>query len=213
MKKLMSNWALALVYMMLIISLSVFITLNFRQLYYWDIDHLKISETTGYSKEEIKSNYDELIDYNVLPGKKELVFPTLPMSEPGRIHFVEVKRIFMAFEWIGMGALILGVAGTILMRKKKEYGYLKITAIITIVIPVVLGAIVALNWETAFVAFHHIFFNNDYWIFDPVKDPVITILPDTFFLHCAIMILGGVVIGAGICGVLYGRCKRRRAFE
>lgn len=208
MKKTMSNWVMALIYMMIIISVAVMVTLNFRPLYYWDIDNLNISDTTGMSKEEIKANYDELIDYNVLPQKADLKFPTLAMSESGRIHFVEVKRIFVAFECIGIAALVLGIAGTIWKRRKKEYGFLKIAGIITLVIPAVLGGFVAANWDKAFVTFHHIFFNNDYWIFNPDTDPIITILPDTFFLHCAVMILSFIVLGALICGVVYRKCRK-----
>lgn len=36
---------------------------------------------------------------------------------------------------------------------------------------------------------HKVFFDNDYWLFDPKYDPVITILPDRFFLHCGILIV------------------------
>lgn len=208
MKKTISNWILALIYMLFIISCSVTLTLNFRPLYYFDIDHLNISELSGLPKEEIKENYDALIDYNVLPGKSELKFPTLAMSEPGRIHFVEVKRIFVAFEAIGVITLVLGIAGTMWKRKRKEFGFLKIAGILTVAVPAVLGIFIAANWDKAFVTFHHIFFNNDYWIFDPAKDPVITILPDTFFLHCAVMILGGVVLGALISVFCYWKsCK------
>lgn len=39
----------------------------------------------------------------------------------------------------------------------------------------------AVNWEAVFIMFHKIMFRNDYWLFDEALDPVITILPDTFF--------------------------------
>lgn len=78
-----------------ILSASVVFTLNFRPLYYMDIHHYKLPENTGYPEEEIRQNYDALIDYNSFFYRGELEFPTLPMSEEGRIHFVEVKRIFV----------------------------------------------------------------------------------------------------------------------
>lgn len=102
----------------------------------------------------------------------------------------------------------MGIAGTIWKRKRKEFGFLKIAGILTVAVPAVLGIFIAANWDKAFVTFHHIFFNNDYWIFDPVKDPVITILPDTFFLHCAVMILGGVVLGALISAFCYRKSRK-----
>jgi integral membrane protein (TIGR01906 family) len=57
------------------------------------------------------------------------------------------------------------------------------------VVPAICGILIALNWEQAFITFHHIFFRNDYWLFDPATDPIIVILPDAFFLHCAVGIL------------------------
>ena len=43
-----------------IISLAVILTLNFRPLYYFDIDYFHLEENTGYSEEIIRSNYDAL---------------------------------------------------------------------------------------------------------------------------------------------------------
>ena len=68
----------------------------------------------------------------------------------------------------------------------------------------------AVNWDWAFVTFHHIAFDNDYWIFDPATDPVYNILPDTFFLHCALLILAGVVLGSVVCGLVYRKLRRKK---
>lgn len=194
---------LALVLTLTIISVSVVFTLAFRPLYYLDISALDISEQSGYSEEEIRENYDVLIDYNMSLGKDKLEFPTLAMSEPGRIHFEEVRDIFNIFKYMAMAGVVLSIGGIVFCIRRKEYRYLKLTSILAIALPAVLGLLVALNWDWAFVTFHHIAFDNDYWIFDPLTDPVITILPDTFFMHCALMILGCVVLGSIVCGLAY----------
>lgn len=199
---------LALVLTLTIISVSVVFTLAFRPLYYLDISALDIPGQSGYSEEEIRDNYDVLIDYNLSFGGGQLEFPTLAMSEPGRIHFEEVRDIFNLFKYMAAAGTVVSIAGIVFCTRRKEYKYLKLTSILTVALPAVLGILVALNWEQAFVTFHHIAFDNDYWIFDPATDPVIMILPDTFFLHCALMILGCVVLGSVICGVVY---RRRRA--
>lgn len=199
--------ALALVFF--IISFAVVFTLNFRPLYYFDINHLNISETSGYPVDEIRENYDVLIDYNSILGPDTLEFPTLAMSDSGRIHFEEVKVIFVAVQILCVVTLILSIAGILWQRTKKDVRYLKYTSILAIAIPAVLGILIGLNWDQFFVTFHHIFFNNDYWIFSPSTDPVITILPDTFFLHCAVMILGLVVLGSVLCFVIYKILKKR----
>lgn len=199
--------ALALVLTLTIISVSVVFTLAFRPLYYLDISVLNIPEQSGYSEEEIRANYNVLIDYNLSFGKDPLSFPSLAMSEPGRIHFEEVRSIFDIFKYMAMSGVILSIAGILFCIRRKEYWYLKLTSILSVALPVILGLLVAFNWDWAFVAFHHLAFDNDYWIFDPLTDPVITILPDTFFMHCALMILGCVILGSIICGQIYRRHK------
>ncbi len=200
---------LALVLTLAIIGISVVGTLAFRPLYYHDMAALGIAEDTGLSEEEIRRNYDALIDYNMAWTDGDLKFPTLPMSETGKIHFEEVKEIFDVFKYLAVFGSVLGVVGIVFMAKKKEYRYLKMTAIISCGLPVVLGILVALFWDKIFVIFHELFFNNDYWIFDYRTDPIILLLPDEFFMHCALLIFGGVLFGALVCLICYVVFRRR----
>ena len=137
-----------------------------------------------------------------------LELPTLPMSETGRIHFEEVKVIFVFFQWAAIVSMILVIILIRLNQKRENYRFWKYTSVMSIAVPVVLAALIALNWDMVFVVFHKIMFNNDYWIFDASTDPVIMILPDSFFMHCAIMALLGVVVGSVGCFLIYLRKKR-----
>lgn len=185
-------------------SFSVVLVLCLRQIYYADIRFLDIAEDTGLSEQEIRDNYDVLIDYNLIwKGVDELEFPSFPMSEHGRIHFEEVKRIFVAVQCI---CAVSGISFLILAWRrirKREYGFLKLLSVFTLVIPAIFGALAVADWDTFFVRFHELFFSNDYWIFDPVTDPVINILPDQFFAHCAGAILLCLVAGCIVAGGLY----------
>ena len=200
---------LSLILTLTLISLTVVLTLACKPLYYLDIHALHIPETTGYTISEIKANYDAVIDYSLSFGKASLEFPTFPMSEGGRIHFEEVKNIFNLFKYMAIFGTLAGAAGILRQRRKQSYGYLKLTAILTVALPAVIGATVALNWDWTFAAFHELAFNNDYWLFDPATDPVINILPDAYFLHCAVMILLLVILGSLICGLIYRRVQRK----
>ncbi|MDO5538495.1 MAG: TIGR01906 family membrane protein [Eubacteriales bacterium] len=199
----------AVTVMLCIMSLAVVLTLAFRPLYYFDIDYLEIEESSGYPEKEIRENYDALISYNLSPFEKKLEFPSFPMSEEAEIHFTEVKNIFQFFLKL---CCICGPVSVILImwkRKREEYGYLKAAGIATIAVPAVMGLFIGLNWERAFVLFHELVFQNDYWIFDSAADPVINILPDRFFLHCAVMILGIIAAGAAVCLAGYSIGKRK----
>ena len=138
------NILLSLALVLFIISAAVVITLNFRPLYYFDIDFLGIEAYSGLNRDVIIENYNELIRYNSVFGPKTLNFPTLPMSESGRIHFEEVKVVFNFFEISAIVSGVLSVIGILLQKRKKNTEYLLLAGILTVGIPAVLAAFIAM---------------------------------------------------------------------
>lgn len=208
-----SNLLLALVGTLLIFCGAVVIVLNLRQIYYFDIKFLNLKEEVGLDDWIIRRNYDTLIDYNLITKQvAELRFPSFPMSESGKIHFEEVKRIFVVIQYLCGASLVLFLLGFIRKLYRRDFGCLKLMSMLSFVIPLALGAAVALDWQQFFVRFHELFFSNDYWLFDPVTDPVIRILPDEFFLHCAAAVLLFIVMGSILSGLLYRLFTRRRRY-
>ena len=73
------------------------------------------------------------------------------------------------------------------------------------------GGLAALDFDRAFVVFHSLFFpGKTNWLFDPRTDEIINILPQEFFMNCALLILAILIIG---CAVLIGfdlRCNRKK---
>lgn len=204
---------LALMLTFFIICLAVIVTVFFKQLYYFDIDYLKISEFSGVSKEVIKANYDVLIQYQSLFYQGTLNLPDFVMSTTGRIHFEEVKRIF---EMIQIICLVTGVISIVMICqniKQKEYRFLRLTPMFSIGIPTVVGFFAAIDFDKAFVIFHKIFFRNDYWIFDYTTDPIITILPERFFMHCLMMIILIVIVLSVIMYMIYKKKCREMIKE
>ena len=127
---------------LLIISFSVTLTLNFRPLYYADIQNLHITELSGREEKDIRSNYDALIDYNSLFNHQPLKFPTCAMPESGRIHFEEVKKIFDFFGWLFVGTLLLTAAAAFYFIKKHAWLWFRIAGILCIALPAFLGLMV-----------------------------------------------------------------------
>ncbi len=185
---------IGIIFTLLFISLAVVYTINFRSLYYMDIDRLGIEAISGMERADILTNYNALIDYCSPFFTGDLQFPTLEASESGIQHFVEVKNIFVSFYYIGIAALVIGVTIIIHKTKIREYSYLLVSAITAIVLPLLVGLYMAVDFDRAFHVFHKIFFKNDYWIFDPTTDPVILILPEEFFMHSAILIIAIVLL-------------------
>lgn len=204
---------IGLVFTVLLLSLGIVFTINFRPLYYLDVKLLNIPETSGYSKEEIIENYDALIDYSSPFYKGKLSFPSLDASPSGIQHFEEVKDIFVAFYWLGAISIISALAIIIYKSRIKDISYLLVSSITAIILPLVVGCLLAIDFDRAFLIFHKIFFSNDYWIFDPLIDPVINILPATFFLHCALLIIAFIIIGSLIMLLIYLYLKRHSGIK
>lgn len=198
---------LALLLTICIICFAVIVTVFFKQLYYFDIDYLNIAKYTGLSKDVIKENYDILIQYQSIFFQGDLNMPDFVMSTTGRIHFEEVKRVF---EVIQITFIVTGILSGIMIyqnMKQKEYRFLQLTSIFSVGIPTIIGFFAALDFDKAFVIFHNIVFRNNYWIFDYTTDPVITILPESFFMHCFMMIIFIVIF---ISVVMYWLYKKKR---
>ena len=182
-------------------------TVGFKQLYYFDIDYLNISELSGLSKDDIKLNYDYLIDYNLNKNVSEFKLPTLKSSPQGKIHFEEVRNIFQNINKLAKLLLGVSLVGIILSVKNKNIKILKTTSITLIIMPLLLTVPILLNFEKSFIIFHKLLFRNDYWIFNPDLDPVINILPEEFFFHSGMMILILILLVSIVLFVMYKLCK------
>ena len=188
-----------------VICLAVSITVWFRPLYYLDMKLLDIPEQSGYSGEICRENYDVLIDYNVIGGSSELEFPDMQISEHGRIHFEEVKRIFIFMQIEALAGI--AVLAAVYFRKKRK-GWMHLNGFVTAVIASSVLLAVVIDWDWAFETMHSLLFDNDYWLFNPQTDPVIKILPDEFFMHCGIMIIGLTAAFTAGLEALYRRKKK-----
>ena len=197
----------ALLLVLFIISSAVVLILNSRFIYHLDIKLLNLPEQVGMSEADILENYDRLIEYNSVLYDGELELPDFPMSDSGRIYFYEVKQIFSVFQIMLVCTLVLGALFMIIRLKKGDPSFFKLGGIITLTLPLALGLLIAIGWDSVFVAFHKLFFNNDYWMFSAATDPVITILPDTFFMHCALLILLIILLSGILMLLLYSRLR------
>ncbi|CEQ24993.1 membrane protein [[Clostridium] sordellii] len=209
MKKI-SNLILAFSMSLFIITSIVKFTVVFKPLYYFDIKHLNIPILSGMPEEEIKLNYDYLIKYNTSYRDYKFNMPTLKSSIQGKIHFEEVRDVFKVLNKINIISGVISVLGIYIVLKKKEIKIIKYAGIISILIPIFLVIPITIQFEKSFEIFHRLIFNNDYWIFDPSKDPVINMLPAEFFLHCGVVILTGILIFSSIILTIYKILKNKR---
>ena len=204
------NVIFSIIFSVFIISTIVKFTVGFKQLYYFDIEYLSIPILSGLSKEDIKKNYDYMIDYNLDKDKKEFELPSIKSSDNGKIHFEEVRNIFQILNKIFYISLLASIISLAINILNKNIEVLKTTSKTLILIPLILMLPIVVNFEGTFVLFHNIMFNNDYWIFDPNLDPVINILPQEFFFHAGMMILILIIIASLTNYLIYRLLKREQ---
>ena len=197
-------------FLITLISIGLAIAVNFRPLYYLNISWLKLPESSGLNAVVIKENYNALIDYSCPFFKGDLVFPSIRSSASGISHFAEVKAIFNGIYIAGAVSLVICVVSFIIKRKSNEYRYLLISGIIAVILPVLLVIFSLINFNALFTLFHMAVFKNDDWLFNPETDPIIDLLPETYFLECALIIAAVVIIGAAIAIVCYFIRKKNR---
>ena len=188
MKKIL-NMIISISLAMFIISGSVILGLKCKSIYYKDVSKLNISSMSGLSEDEIKLNYDYLIDYNLNDFVGEFKLPTIKFSNEGKIHFEEVRNIFQFIKKLFYISFVISLVGIIFNIKNRNIKFLKYSSIMTILLPIITSIPVMINFNYFFIKFHQVVFSNDYWIFDPDIDPVIEILPQEVFLHIGLFIL------------------------
>lgn len=200
---------LSIILTIIFIIVSVKLTLNFKILYYWDITNLSIIKNTDLNIKEIKENFSYLIYY--LNSHKNITFclPSLPSSKEGLIHFKDVKNIFNFLDKFLFINIFISVPVIYYKLKiTKNVSFLKYSSILTIIMPLSLIIPLTSNFDKGFTLFHRIFFSNDYWIFDPSKDPIINLLPEAFFFHSVLLILFFIILFSLISYILYKNMRK-----
>ena len=199
-------------FMVALLAIGLAIAVNFRPLYYLDISRLNIVQNSGFNAVVIKENYNILIDYCCPFHTGPLEF-TIRASQSGLSHFAEVKQIFNCIYIAGAISLLFVVISFIIKAKLGELKYLRNCAIITVILPALVGIFALIDFDTLFLLFHKVTFSNDDWLFDPVTDPIINMLPEEFFMQCAFIIVGTMLIGVITVLIIYFVVKKNRRVE
>lgn len=155
-------------------------------LYWGEIHWLKLTEY-GFTSGQLFGNYRQLMAYLNFPWVQPLRMRDFPTSVAGAQHFGDVKQLFL-LAWL---LLLLSLPGLVVFFRSEQWRRqvesLYYPAWVVALLPVVVGGLAALDFDQFFVTFHHLFFNNNNWLFDPQTDPVIMVLPEAFFAHCFIL--------------------------
>lgn len=194
---------LALLAAVVLLTGSIAVPILCRPFYYAHIGPMELEARTGYTEAEIRTAFDEMMDFCL--GRGEFSTGVLKWSESGRSHFADVRVLFL----FDLRALCVSAAALLLVCLVMKYGGCHCGRILGRGPAfwagaglggafLIVGGLAALDFDRAFVVFHALFFpGKDNWLFDPATDQIINILPQAFFMHCAILILAVLIIGCG----------------
>jgi integral membrane protein (TIGR01906 family) len=197
---------LALVMALVLLTAAIAAPILCRPFYYAHIGPLELCQKTGLTESEIKTAYNEMLDYCL--GSSEFSTGVLAWSDSGKSHFTDVRGLFLLdLRVLAVSAVILVAllilsharkwrAAPILGRGPRFWAGAGLGGLF-----LVIGGLAALDFDRAFVVFHSLFFpGKTNWLFDPAVDQIINILPEVFFRNCAILIL--VILVAGCAALM-----------
>lgn len=193
-----------------VLSLSVLLTIYLAWLFYpIEVDLLKITKVVFMTKKSILYNFNGLMDYLTNPLVKSLKFASFTASKAGLAHFADVKGLFHLAQALFILSSLPALPFLSKNIKAKTLGLYRRYLGLAIILPLAVAIMALLiGFDNFFVLFHHILFaGKDNWSFDPLTDPVIWILPETFFMHCFILFF---VLYEAIFIGLFGISRRRK---
>ena len=143
----------------------------------------------------LRGGRDTLSVMTTVEGKEQDFF-----NEQDRFHMGEVRDLFIGGLNIRMGSCIAAVLCLVFLlatradiRKVIPRSYQAALGV-SAAAAAIIGIAAVIDFNTVFVQFHHIFFDNDQWIFDPATDYMIRMLPEGLF-YDFVMRIGGIFLG------------------
>ncbi|MFD1671696.1 TIGR01906 family membrane protein [Agrilactobacillus yilanensis] len=188
--------------LLFLLTAAIFITIIGTFIYYpIDAKQANLPQMVNMTLQELMKNYSALMAYLHFPWLTQLQMPDFPSSANGLAHFADVKKLFILNEILLVLSAIVALPTLKHWYQRKQLWYLYRPFQIGAVLPILIGGIAATNFDQFFITFHHLFFSqNSNWLFDPAVDPIINVLPESFFSHCFIVffVLFELLMGIGI---------------
>lgn len=170
-----------------IIALSVTLTIFLAvPLFFGEIFWYQLTDLVQMTAGKIGHNFLILMNYLINPLETKLSMPDFPSSASGLHHFAEVKNLFMLVFFL----TIILIPFIIRFMKENLSLVFHNGLRVVMLFPLAIGVIAWLiGFDQFFVAFHEVLFRDNSWLFDPATDPIISVLPEQFFMHSFLIFL------------------------
>ena len=144
----------------------------------------------------LRGNREDLVVYADIGGVETEFF-----NDQEKVHMKDCRALFLGGIRIRqISSAVAAFSFLILLltsrREKREAGpsaisrilpkYFQIGCLLFLALLAVLGGMFVSDFTRYFTEFHHIFFNNDLWLFDPATSRLINIVPEAFWSRIAL---------------------------
>lgn len=150
--------------------------------YRLSINGFHLQDISGIASEALMENYLVVLKFLFNPWVSSLKMPYFSSSPGGQQHFLEVKLLIYGIFLIGIFAGIYVIWTLYHCRNKRGNKTMQPHFMVAILLPLFILFMIFIAFDQVFYLFHEVFFRNDLWLFDPLTDPVITVLPQGFFM-------------------------------
>lgn len=199
-------WIFIICFPILLLTSTVRLLVNSTYVYEYGFDKYEVSKATGIDESHLSQVATGLIDY----FNHRVETPQIEVVKNGRefelfhdyelIHLEDVRRL-LQLDYLVQGIVFAYVVTYALLFLLRERGRRQDLAkgitrgsILTLGLIAALGIFSIFNFQWLFIKFHHISFNNPYWMLDPSRDYLIMLFPPGFWEDIAI--IGGASIAA-----------------
>jgi len=219
---IIARWLFIFCLPLLFIAGSIGLAFNSQWFYEYGFKKYDVDQTTGLAQSELSkvaagliayfNSGDELIDLTVTKDGKP--FPLFNQKEI--THLKDVKDLFrfdytvllvtFLYALLYSAAMFFWRKESRQLAKEALYG-----AGLTLLLMVLLGIGVTLNFSQLWRLFHLLSFTNEFWMLDPTRDYLIMLVPEGFWLDAVIFVVLMVLVGALILGgAAWGHLKYSR---
>ncbi len=161
-----------------------------------------LTEATWRMIEYMRGNI-ESIDLDVtVHGETVSMF-----NDQERVHMFDVRNLFLGLRKAAIAAAAAGILALLVPVFKKRYRECGIGVFlgsgVFLLLLLLLGAWVLVDFNSFWTEFHHVFFTNDLWLFDPATSRMINMMPLELF-YGIVTKMGLLFVGMWAGFLLFG---------
>ncbi len=195
-----------------------------RGFYASEYDKLGSADYVGVERPVLDEATENLLSY--LEGKRENLDMTADIggqqrefyNEREKTHMVDVAVLnqnAVRFMWVmlPLGVVLIAAARLISKNSRLVWQAAFYSIIIVLAGFGVIAAWAAADFTSFWISFHHVFFSNDLWQFDPATSLLIRMFEQTFFFDMVGKILAifiaGVLAALAVTGIMSAKRGRQ----